>query len=109
MDQKVYAFSCAIGARLWGRNPFESMTMNKHREYRFPKPVRILSIEEALEQGSTPSELRTLSRCLERIAKRGYQFDDFIGSDAAYNHPAVNRKNAVLLRNLAKDLTNGGR
>lgn len=89
----------------------ESKTMVHH----FPKPVRILSIEEALEQGSTPSELRTLSRCLERIAKRGY--DNFgknasneyegISIDLTRNgicHPAVNRKNAVLLRKLAKEM-----
>lgn len=68
----------------------ESKTMVHH----FPKPVRILSIEEALEQGSTPSELRTLSRCLERRAN----------SDYGYVHPAVNRKNAVLLRKLAKEM-----
>lgn len=56
----------------------------------------IISLQDAFEQGETPSTLRTLARGLERIARsddRHHNFDS-----------ATNKRNAYLLRKLATEM-----
>lgn len=63
--------------------------------------MRIMTLQEATDQGSTSSELRTLANCLDRISKSK---DDEVNFD-----PKINRRNAVNLRYLAKELQKVGR
>lgn len=63
--------------------------------------MRILTIVEAREQGSTPSELRTLANCLERISKSK---EDEVNFD-----PQINHRNSRNLRLLAKQLQKEGK
>ncbi len=59
----------------------------------------IITLEAALAQGSTGSEIRTLARCLDRLSAK----------DAGLpGHAAVNRANAAKLRRLAKEIDRHG-
>ena len=75
--------------------------------------MRIITLAEAIEQGSTPSELRVLANCLERIARQGY--DNFGHNEAVYfglpidqvesaYSPEDCRRNASALRRLAREV-----
>jgi len=71
----------------------------------------IISLKQAVEQRSTPSDLRVLANSLERIAKDGYVYEEMPTNDhtaTVVREPAYDRKacieNAAALRRLAGEL-----
>ena len=77
--------------------------------------IPIITREQAIADGWTSSQLRTIARSLERIASRGYdnfhQNEDGTWSNLPFDQvspsecdPRVNRRNAHLLRKLAREL-----
>ena len=72
----------------------------------------IISLEQAIAQKSSPSELRVLANCLDRIARDGYEYVDEntwgeVGPmyirEPAYDY-RVCQENAAALRRLAGQL-----
>lgn len=68
--------------------------------------MRIITLAEAIEQGSTASELRVLANCLERIANRGYRHTDIEDTTIEILPYSAEdcRRNASALRRLAREV-----
>ena len=71
--------------------------------------IRIITVEEAIAQGSTPSELRVLANSLERLGDERVMFDYHNAEHNPQNEPAVSNakvayENASELRRLAGKL-----
>lgn len=75
--------------------------------------IRIITVEEAITQGSTPSELRVLANSLERLGDERVMFDyhhpNIIGNQNVVDQPAISNakvayENASELRRLAGKL-----
>lgn len=69
--------------------------------------IRIITVDEAIAQGSIPSELRVLANSLERLADERVMFD--YRGDKNETEPAVSNaktayENASALRRLAGQL-----
>lgn len=69
----------------------------------------IISLKQAVEQGSTVSELRVLANSLDRIARDGYVYEEQMNDNpSTVREPAYDRKvlveNAAVLRRLAGEL-----
>lgn len=67
--------------------------------------IRIITVDEAIAQGSTPSELRVLANSLERLADERVMFD-YHGKGSVEEEPAISNartayENASALRRLA--------
>lgn len=71
--------------------------------------MTILTLEQAVAQGSTASELRVLTNSLDRIARDGYVYEDQVDDnpqlvrEPPYDYRAC-QENAAALRRLAGQL-----
>ena len=60
--------------------------------------MRIMTKQEAIDSGMTASQIRTVARSLQRIARHGY------GTERSYSHPRNIHQNIRELFKLARKM-----